>query len=383
MLLCVFAFKFSLVLKTRAKTRLLYYLFDLESPTMKQIQIAERYLPFSHRPGIRCLIPFSFYGLQIFPTHLKFFDMHHYPSPQIGEVELQHCGPIKEFIVTLDLERGRVTVAGKNRDGYFRYHIALVEDKLSFCLEKGNISLDCRNISLNILPADKKSLLSRNLSSLERLSLGGHRKQEEELIRRRGKMEDILPLWHRLGLLLPEIAPAPYSGVASFLTQVGEGTPNDFLDPFRLIWETGFDGLFFPTLEDQLHQGIGYPPFDTKSALSPLSLLTAATDLIRSLFVQSSGKEISILPHLPREFHCGRMTSIEFQSGNLSIEWSKKEIRRHFFTPKESGEYHFSYPHVKTFRLRKSKKEFGKRLDVKEILTLEAGAKYSFDNFES
>lgn len=350
---------------------------------MKQIQIAERYLPFSHQPGIRCLIPFSFYGLQIFPTHLKFFDMREYPSSLIGEVELQHQGPIKEFIVTLDLERGRVTVAGKNREGYFRYHLALVDEKLSFCLEKGNISLSCRNISLNILPAEKKSLLSRNLSSLERLSLGGHRKQEDELIRRRGQMEDILPLWHRLGLLLPEISTVPYSGVASFLKQVGQGNPNEYLDPFRLIWETGFEGLFSPMLEDQLHQGIEYPPIESKSGLSPLSLLTEGTGLIRSLFVQSNDKEIFILPRLPREFHCGRMTSIELPSGSLSIEWSKKEIRRHFFTPKESGEYHFSYPHVKTFRLRKSRKEFGKRLDVKEILTLEAGSKYSFDNFES
>lgn len=350
---------------------------------MKEISIAQRYLPFSHRPGVRCLLPFSTYGLRVFPTRLCFFDMLQTSSPSLGEIELQHCGPIEDFIVTLDLEKGKVIVAGKNTEGYFRFHLGMIDGRATFCLEKGSLSLGASSFDVLVLPSNEKKLLNYQLSSLERLSLGSHKKQDEELIRRRNDMADIIPLWHRLGLLLPKLPSAPFSGIASLFNEVGIGTPNDYLSPFCRLWKAGIDGLFFPRLEDDYSQGIPYPPLEKNASLSPLSLLSEGSLFIRSLFIQASGKEISILPHLPKEFHCGRMTDIELDSASISIEWSKKEIRRLLVTPKENGEFSFSYPHMKTFRLRSSKADRGERLLTKEILNLEADRKYSFDNFEN
>ena len=127
-----------------------------------------------------------------------------------------------------DLEKGEVVITGKTVEGYKRHAI-----------QRGTIP-----------------------PHIERLSLGSHKWLDWEMVKRRGDLCDILPVWFRLGQMVPR------DGKMNF--------PSDFdkLDvvPFlEMVFHAYFSGILVPRLFDEDHQGIfleGKP-----IATAPLALL--------------------------------------------------------------------------------------------------------------
>lgn len=319
------------------------------------IEIKERLRPFSHLPGTRCLIPGTEYIVEAFPALIRICK-----EELVKVLPLEIEGPLQQFTVMQDLERGCVLVFSE------RYHFHILPN-------------------LEIVSTKHPHLPP--VSNQERLSLGSHKKQDWNEIKKRGDFREIFPLWFRLGSLL-NLTPrrTQESGIFSLIEEGKQSLlahrPEKILPIFQKLFLAGFESLMVPRLKDSEYQGI--VPIGPLPASSPLYLLTEAAVLIRSMFLLSSGNEIAILPNLPPEFFAGRMLHVQCAPyGELDLEWTKKMIRRIEFRAEQDGELHFYFhPSIRTFRVRENKKDKGKSFTVGEPLAIKSGCSYLLDRFQ-
>ncbi|MCC5832672.1 MAG: hypothetical protein JJU12_06490 [Chlamydiales bacterium] len=322
------------------------------------IRIAARLRPFSHLSKTSCLIPGTDLVVEAYPARIFLKDL---KGNVIKEIILDIEGPLKRFTVMQDLERGCVTLFSER----YRFHL----------LSEGRVSY-AKNPGLPPLPIS------------ERLSLGSHKKQDWEAIRKRLDFREIFPLWFRLGslLTLPERR-EPNEGIFSLLEACREAVdahqPERVVPAFERLFLAGFGGLLVPRLTDDEYQGI-LPPDRGEATGSPLHLLSEGAALIRSLFVAASDNEIALLPNLPPEFFAGRMVNLLCPPyGELDLEWSKKTIRRLVFKAVKDSEIHFHLRSgIRRYRLRRSRQDRGEQRVIGEPLEINSGSTYLLDQFE-
>lgn len=376
-----------------------------------RITIAERLRPFSHLPGTSFVLPGSALSMEIFPTLFRIFDLSEGMPDLKAEIILDLNGPIEGFTAIQDLENGSLRVFGESAEGYFRYTVKAVNEGkgISVTVEKaptGAMLFTCigrwdpsKNLPVNagetiVFP---KSISSEEikpcvLGSTERLSLGSHKKQDWELVSRRLSFAEIFPLWYRLGQVITQPASTELYGISLLLNHckdiIAANTPDKILPEFKKIFLAGFNGMLSPRFLDNDHQGVDYPPVDVsyiiQNKLSSLTLLTEGARVIRSLFIQERDNEIQLLPSLPPEFHCGRLTDAKCgKQGLLSFEWTKKSIRLMTFSALEDQKIGFSFAnHERKCRLRTSNKDKGVVYIPGTQIEIIAGQSYWFDNFE-
>lgn len=341
------------------------------------ITIAERLRPYSHTPGVMCMLPGSALRLQIFPTRVVIHDLTQGDRRFVRDIEWDIQGPVADFTVISDLEKGRVGVWGQAASGFFRYWLySATQGHEVFCqIEKGALVYSQVEIS--------KDAFSAN----ERLSLGNSKAQDWDLVVRRQDLAEILPVWFRLGQITPAALPPHVSGTASLLGScreaISSNAPDTIVQPFLNLFNAGFKGILTPRLFDDQYQGLAPHPLPAAEPFSPLILLTEGSALIRSLFIQQQESDIHILPVLPPEFHCGRFTQVSLGDyGDLDIEWSKKTVRRLIFRSKAACALTFHFKKVQQFRLRRGHKDRGKIISLGTAVVFEGGAEYFFDCFE-
>jgi hypothetical protein len=315
-----------------------------------KIAIAERLKPFSHSPGASCLIPWSSWKVQAFPALLKFENL---ISSEKLDSRLDWKGPVLDFTLELDLEKGVVWVYGHTAEGYRRVSIEMTPEGLA--LEKKVI-----------LPGSKIE------KPLERLSLGMSKSLDWELVGRRHLMAEVFPVWFRLGQMVPE------AGTAA-LFQTCEKT--EVAKLYLKIFLAGFEGILTPRLSDTDHQGI---LSDEQFPKSPLALLTEGAKNIRSLFFKEAEQEWAFLPCLSPEFHAGRFLQLQTRAGDkIDFEWSKKLLQKVIIHPADGREIFISLPKpLKSCRLRSSLKQKGIRHSFEKPLVLARSQTLFLDRFE-
>ncbi len=373
------------------------------------ITIAERLRPFSHRPGVKVLVPGSSYSLQIFPAYLKIADLRQAQASTLAEWQLSIEGPVDQFTVLQDLEKRKISVWGQAQNGYFRYHCYLTENRQEIVLEvekaspagltyqsSGNKELQGNLDAKQLLTLFTFATPCMATSSLtERLSLGNHKAQEWELIRRRSSMIEVFPLWHRLGLLTstPLLASDEETeeGTLKLVKKCQEaihlGKPETIVPAFTQLFLAGFDEMLMPRLTDSEYRGYSLTSLSQNYIASALTLLTMGSSLIRQLFFQQKKETYEldtyrILPHLPPEFFCGRLLNIPCSKGLLDLEWTKKTMRRLIFKSHTAGTLRFDFQKgVKSFRLKRALGDRGQRYPVHTPLTVESNECLYLDNF--
>ncbi|MFT4552401.1 MAG: hypothetical protein ACI9S8_001026 [Chlamydiales bacterium] len=380
-----------------------------------QISIAGRLRPYSHTPGTHCVLPGSLISLQVFPALIRFEELSSSPSLPKSEISIGINGPMKEFTVRQDLEQGFVLVWGKTPDGFIRYRITAEKGGMAINFEKtpkDGLSVTCSNSELAKLfrkDEEKLSTLSKAVAEKdtllittntdvsnrevltgcckERLSLGSHKAQDWDMIVRRQDLREIFPAWLRLGQMSPSLGNGTslQGAAALFKTcaDVSEERKTEILhDAFLNLFKVGFEGMFSPRLEDKFHQGFSLPEIEGVS--EPFFLLQEGAKAIKSLFVKTEGAIIDVLPALPPQFFCGRYLNIDCDGlATLDLEWSKKRVRKMSFTAEKDGEIQFKFHrHLKTFRLRKGRKDRGRVMKCGDLMTCVAGKQYMLDNFE-
>ncbi len=301
-----------------------------------RIEISQRLRPFTHLPGMASIMPGTGERVVVYPT-------------LIGGQTLPITGPITGFTHQMDLEKNCLWVFGHAREGYFRRQIP--------------------------------SMVSSPI--LDRLFLGVDKAQDWDLVKRRANPAEYLPFWYRLGQMVPSSQAT--GGTAQFLQewreQLEAGDRIAILEPIQNLFSCGFDGILAPRLEDTDHRGFALPPLQAGD--NPLARLSQGATLIRDMIDSVQDQTLHLLPVLPPEFHCGRLVGTALGNLTVSLEWSKKLLRRMILTSEVAGEWNLQFQkNLRSFRLRHSESERGTRLSCDSWLTLEPDVVYLLDRFE-
>lgn len=300
-----------------------------------KIRIFERFQPFSHVPGIRALLPGTKEVISAYPA-------------KVNEEILPVEGPVKEWTFFQNLERGKIEIRGMAKNGFFSRQI------------------------------EGTSRLSH-----AKLSFGVHKAQEMEKIQQRCSPEEFLPFWFALGqyytdrLVLSPEETLPLG--ESLLNGLQTCERTSLYDQWRQVFQAGFDGWMIPRLVDGGFHGFPLPPV---TGDDPFLLLTAGVALICRMFVTANGEMVSILPHLPPEFHCGKLVDLTLPGiGVISLEWSKKEIKKMILHPHTTGEFSLVFP-KRTQSYRMTSRHGTSRQTIKNSLKLEKDNCIIFDQFQ-
>lgn len=290
------------------------------------IKIEQRFRPFSHAPGTKFLIPFTSQGVQVGPAALRLF-----PSGEVIPLSIQ--GPVDKFTAILDLEKGCIRVFGEGANGYFRYSIFGTGENLYFKQDKPKDSL---------LPAKSPFILSQELPPpfpIEQLFLGVSKILDWDLVVRRRNIAEILPVWFRLGQMVPF---KDITAGSSLLHQFLQAEKLELEPSFFSVFDTGFSGVLFPESDDANYLGYSLPPVPSNA--DPLALLSVGANKLRSLFFQEKGEFIYLLPDALHHFKHGRMLDVQASFGSFDLEWTKGMMRRMVIKCKKEGRYTFIFP---------------------------------------
>ena len=359
-----------------------------------KINIAQRFHPFSHENGTKFLLPNTSYSIQVFPTRLNFVDV-------AGQMEsfffsLDFSGPLGDFTAELDLELGVLRVFGMTKKGYMRYIICAKKDGIWLTVEKipeEKLILH-RSFSPEPLCLSKGETLLisypfnhfEKMKNEERLSLGIHKSQEWELIRRRNDFKEIFPFWLMLSHWIPRKDGGREQGNYLLLQEcrrkINQGEKETVLTAFRHLFLAAFDGVLVPRLYDSEYQGILPEVEQKKPFSSPLPLLTEGAELIRSMFFQEKEEKIAILPCLSSEFHSGRMIGVKSLKGlTLDFEWTKKKLRRMRIFSLYEQEFLLNLPKgIQSCRIKQNQRVIKKLMtDAEGNVRLPLGANKTID----
>lgn len=356
-----------------------------------KITIAERLHPFSHHIGTKFLLPKTSWAVQVFPTKLLFSDLEGQCETFSFAFEFQ--GPIREFTAELNLERNALFVFGMTQKGYMRYELCYRDEGIWLTMEKTPLEMVvCRKSTSDGVVVFSKgksicicsSVKGNNLpESKERLSLGNHKAQDWDLIRRRLDCKEIFPHWFALSnLSLPKESSGDFPLLDACRKKIDKMEKETVLEAFENLFLASFDGVLVPRLIDSDYHGIA--PDLEKCSLFPMDLLRESGKLIRSLFIQEKRGAVSLLPCLPTSFHSGRMLQVK-TSGNvlLSLEWSKKALKKVIIDSVSTGEMRLKFPKgTRSFRLVHSGQTIEVNSEGEAQLSFESNKTLYIDRFQ-
>lgn len=306
-----------------------------------RIAIAARYRPYSHNPGTSCLLPKSCWVVQAYPTLLRLMKNGEAPI----EIPLPFTGPVREFTLQQDLEKGCVWVWGVAKEGRFR---------LCLKVEAGKLCFDGKEFTLSGPFRETPGLV-------ERLSFGSHKAQEWGAVSRRADPVEILPVLFALSQWTPVIESQP-TAVFDLLERLDE--------PFL---RAAFSGILSPQLVDDEHQGI-LPKETIPRGADALALVALAGAKIRKSLLEQRGN--SLILHPPKHLS-GRMVHAKLEGvGLLDFEWRQGRIRRAILHAYVDTRVSME----KIFRLRTAEHERGKRTEGE--FEVKNGSVYFLDRFE-
>lgn len=336
------------------------------------ITIAERYRPFSHVPGVRCLLPRTSWIVQAYPALIRFTHCETEASSETIEIPIQLTGPVREWTVQQDLEKGNICIWGIAREGRFRVRLEASRDAIQFKMERSPVEgLICAGTKLSagdvLTWTHSGPFVDTNVT--ERLSLGSHRDQDWSVIWRRLDFRDIFPVLFHLGQWTPRIDKCSTTSMHQLIERGWE--------PFL---RAAFDGVLSPRLNDDQWQGI--LPIETiPSQASPTTLITQAAHGIRRLFIEEREMELKLLSCT--DFESGRMVHAQCDFGSVDLEWSKFTPRRLQIHARCDAQIQLNLPKpIHFFRIRNQLQDRGERMAANDRIDLEAGKNYWIDRFE-
>lgn len=339
-----------------------------------KIEIRERLRPFSHLPGTACLVPGSSLAVEVFPALLRIKELN---SFETTDAHFDLKGPVKDFTVIQDLEKGEIAVFGKTPRGFMRYRLNyLPHSKSVLFSDPQGISI-VKISGTRLKTAAEEAIFS--IPDIERLSFGMHKALDWELVKRRSDLSEILPIWHRLGKVVPyekkELSTDTL--LEAFRNSVRNREKSLALEILTALFQTGFYGIFVPQNTDKFFQGFDLPPLSEKD--SPLALLAEVSELLLNCFLKFQENQLSILPLLLPKFVHGKFCNMKLKDlGVIDLEWSKGKPRRLVLEPACSQNISFIFPK----NISQARRGKGIFLRNGEEVKLEKGEKLYLDRFE-
>ena len=353
-----------------------------------RIKIDQKYAPFTHVPGSFLMIPKSMYRMQVFPTKLC---IEHVDTKKVTELDVLITGPIKNFTVICDLEKGCVRISGTSIEGYFYYAIFAGKKSIDLHVKrspKEGMTFRIGSKEHHLSSKETHSIIKENSISLtetkERISFGNFKQQDFDKIKSRQDISEIIPLLMFYERYLPQkIKPLDISiPLMDELERFIAAKDRMKLEQAILnIFNVHFDGIFTTVFHDKNH--LGLTAAIDSMGINSFIILKRLIDLLKSLFIQVDGNNINILPVLPVSFHAGRYTDINAGDISVGIEWSKKLIKKMEVSSKIAGEYKLHLQRgIKSYRIRKNTKERGIKMRVSNSLMIPNEGILYLDRFE-
>ena len=348
-----------------------------------KIEIKQRYRPFSHAFARQCLLPGTTYAFRFYPARFELWDWNEQKILKTFDLSIR--GPVRDFTVLQDLEKQCLIVWMHTLDGYIRYHLASVSLYLE-CGEalKINGTLLKKGESFHLLNETTNTQRENTPSHMwERLSLGCHKQSLWEAMQQRKDLVELLPYWFHLAQQYATeqvIEKGTLLAKAKDLLEAKD--KNQLSELLSTLYTCLFNDMLLPLSKDQSFQGIELPLSHTK--ISPLLLLGQTYQVIKKQFLSFDNGELSLLPCLLPQFHCGRFTHLHCGSlGKICIEWSKKLLKKCVIQVENTQTCSLRLQRdLLRFRLREHPKSKGSSKKALEELTLEAGKTYYLDRFE-
>jgi len=331
--------------------------------------------------GVDVFIPSTALIAKIFPSklvigkHVIDFDIH---------------GPITDFTVELNLEKGRVEWYLKCKEGFIAWHLYALDTTIVLELRRGpqegvNTYYE-KTICLE--PRDKLTLdISKRFGakkSFERLTCGISKKQEIEAIFSRKKIEEFLPFCFFVSQYAEQKVKKIEGGIADMILLAEEAilakNRIQLSKIFEEMFSISFYDLFVPTLEDRMHQNVFKNK--VKKGVIPFDLFGHWYHLIKKCFIDLKGSTLHLLPCLPKDIPCGTFSKIQFKDIEVDLSWRKQRVLKMAVFAKKQTVLTLDLPEkAKSFRLRKNLKEKGLIYPIHQAVSLEANTLYYLDRF--
>jgi hypothetical protein len=332
---------------------------------MKIPEPSIRFLPFSHEPGMHCMLPGSTLSCQIFPSKICVYDQQKQKPQLVAEYLFLDLGPLEEFTVTQNLEKGGIFVSGFTFNQYLQYQVVPAREEkkiaLSFIKVPKPLTLLYSENSVTTSIKIEKGIPREKYvftKPQERLFLGNTKAQKWPYVWFRQDLREILPHVYAISQTIPG---------KQFETKIED------LKEFLL---TAFCDMLIPQLSDT--KFLGYPTRVFPEDIVPVDILHSSFYAIRRLFFKEEGANFFLLPALLPLFCSGMLSKVKTEAGHLvSIEWTRSSPRRVWIEAKsDDGIYCLLPKQSKTFR-------FGsKRLVSGSLLELKKDRIYLLDRFE-
>jgi len=322
------------------------------------IEIKKRAIPFSVTPGARFLLPATPFAVKAFPSKLEITDIE---TKKVYEVLFSLTGPISEYLFTADLERGFLMLRGRAQEGFYEMKISCA-GAITLTLERwtGSVpfsgTIEGKPFSLQQKEGIKVGLkgVFKKTAPSPLFFLGVNKKQEVEKMYKRGDLKEILPFLYKLACFYEGDSPS-FPLLEAIETLKKEKRHALLEKAFLTLIEAHFPSFFIPTLQDE---GRGFTSFSEE--ISPQLLFPPLKQAIFSLFFEEKGETLILLPHLLPQFFSGRWQRVCCLEGKveISLEWTKKNLRRMEITGKKGGEIALCIPSsLKSARLSTRKKK--------------------------
>lgn len=318
------------------------------------IQIRQKSLPFSKEYASRAPIPNTNLWFEAWPTKFIVFN-----DKKRVEFDLECSGPIKNFTLHLDLEKGRLLCHFMAREGFFSWAIERVLTGVEFRLKRAADSGVCVNgrnykrFDRFIVPLDDSCKI---LTSNERLCLGSHKAQDVQNMFKRFDLRELLPLYFRLGQYF-----TPSGSILS-------------LEELKTTHLCQVSSLFY--FSDSIHQLLGL-----QHKRVDCSFYANAYCFIRDMFFKQEGENLLFMSgFIP--FNSGRMVNLQFSAGKLSFIFRKKRVLRIVIDPTQDATIRLCLPQkFKQFRVLKSLRKKGQILSSNDTIELKKSTRLYLDKF--
>lgn len=347
-----------------------------------KIDIAVRFRPFSHARVTETYLPFSSYLFKIYPAGLEVYDE---LDNLIATIEMTCKSLIESFTVITDLEAGRIVVSGFS-DAYIRYELVALEKGNGFALlSKKQHKHFTSSVHSDFFQVHQEEnalfLFKEQVGSLckpkarERLSLGCHKAEDVELIWRRGDIREIVPIWFFMSqsVLAKEIQLSPLQDPIALQEKLFD------------VAHIGFRSVFVPEVHCRRLFGFEHPLQSPAASRSQIELLRSGFSFIKQQFIKEEGSTLHLLPVLAPQFHSGRLIdSLTVAGHRVSIEWTKKSMRRLQILPSSDDELLLRFPQEITSCIQRSSKRDKKERHLLngEVAILHKGEPLLLDNFQ-
>lgn len=310
------------------------------------IKIRETYKYFTHLPGKESVLPLSHVKVLAYPCKVVIDDI---------EILLHITGPVDGFTHLLNIEKARIEIFGKAREGYFHFHLFAKDGQVFVKLQRGTeitITLDGKKITLK----KGESLALFHTETIdapewkEKISFGCFKKSLlENNIDRRTKL-------FSLSQLIPKTAPAEveFSQIEPLLRD-----------------------LFSPQTKDVDCLGLSLP----KDPFTPFSLFDTFYKQQRAAILIENKEGIHILPEAKKLPIAGRATGFRCAECSVDILWRKGRALKVMLSCFKAMEKKIKFPgNAKSFRLKYRQNDKGRVMQASTSLPMQAGQVIFIDN---